>query len=289
MAKKLMLYVAHPIETRFKIMELIETLEKKYPIRLISPFYEITRKEIQILDGLKTKKEIKDYKNKWTKKIKHNIVKLDLKLIDECDGILAYIPYPTIGTSMEIQYAWDKKKIIYTVAQKYAEHPWIENHSTEIFTQFSEFELYLMKKTNRILCKLCGIVKSKKEFYQSALNNSQRMCIDCYRDYYLKNQSQKIKESRKNRLKNIDYIRKYDRNRGKQLRKTKEYQCRMKTNELIKLGILKKRPCRKCKKLIVEAHHINYNKPKQIIWLCHRHHVELHRLERRKNGYKKET
>jgi hypothetical protein len=54
--KKLVLYIAHPIETRHKMIEIKERLERSYPIRLVSPFYEIARKEIKILDSLKTKK-----------------------------------------------------------------------------------------------------------------------------------------------------------------------------------------------------------------------------------------
>jgi nucleoside 2-deoxyribosyltransferase len=284
--KKLVLYIAHPIETRHKMIEIKERLERNYPVRLVSPFYEIARKEIKILDSLKTKKEICIYKQQWTKKIKRDIVELDLKLIDECDGILAYVPYPTIGTSMEIQYAKDKNKLVYTIAKKYADHPWIVNNSTKIFTKFSAFELYLMKKTNRILCKTCGLVKPNGDFYKSALGGSQRMCIDCYRDYYLNNQQQKITDARKNRLNNIEYIRKYDRNRGNKIRKTKEHLCRMKTIESVRLGKLKKSPCKMCNKLIVEAHHEDYNKPLKVVWLCHKHHMELHRLKRRTDAKK---
>lgn len=48
-------------------------------------------------------------------------------------------------------------------------------------------------------------------------------------------------------------------------------------NNLLKRGKLEKTPCFLCgitQKL--EAHHLSYNYPDKIIWLCLRHHSEIH-------------
>lgn len=48
-------------------------------------------------------------------------------------------------------------------------------------------------------------------------------------------------------------------------------------------GKLKKEPCEKCGELKVDAHHLDYLKPLEVVWLCRKHHIELHRGERKKD------
>jgi hypothetical protein len=50
----------------------------------------------------------------------------------------------------------------------------------------------------------------------------------------------------------------------------------------VKKGKLKKESCQKCMNKKVEAHHEDYNKPLEVIWLCKKHHVELHELRKEK-------
>jgi len=38
---------------------------------------------------------------------------------------------------------------------------------------------------------------------------------------------------------------------------------------------IEKKPCIKCGKTLVEAHHEDYSKPLEIIWLCKKHHIEV--------------
>jgi hypothetical protein len=42
-------------------------------------------------------------------------------------------------------------------------------------------------------------------------------------------------------------------------------------------GQLKMEPCAKCGKKIAESHHPDYKRPGHVIWLCRKHHMELHR------------
>lgn len=51
---------------------------------------------------------------------------------------------------------------------------------------------------------------------------------------------------------------------------------RRKTNDLIKEGKLKKRPCLVCGKKDVLPHHEDYSNPFKIIWLCEQHHKDYH-------------
>lgn len=46
-------------------------------------------------------------------------------------------------------------------------------------------------------------------------------------------------------------------------------------------GQLKRGCCLVCGSANAIAHHYDYNKPLDIFWLCRRHHLQLHRCERK--------
>lgn len=45
----------------------------------------------------------------------------------------------------------------------------------------------------------------------------------------------------------------------------------------ISRGKVKKETCLYCGDIKVEAHHPNYDKPLDVIWMCRKHHVEHHK------------
>lgn len=47
----------------------------------------------------------------------------------------------------------------------------------------------------------------------------------------------------------------------------------------LRSGKLEKRPCERCARenWDVEAHHPDYRKPLEVMWLCNHHHKEVHR------------
>ena len=51
------------------------------------------------------------------------------------------------------------------------------------------------------------------------------------------------------------------------------------------MGRIFKKPCKVCGDLNVEAHHEDYSKPLDVVWLCHKHHgvVHSHRFNKFKN------
>jgi nucleoside 2-deoxyribosyltransferase len=71
------------------------------------------------------------------------IVEGDKADIDECDALLVNYNKPSVGTSMEILYAWEKKKKIIAVARPETRiSPWLRYHSTHIVNSFdAAFEL----------------------------------------------------------------------------------------------------------------------------------------------------
>lgn len=51
----------------------------------------------------------------------------------------------------------------------------------------------------------------------------------------------------------------------------------IKTGNAIRDGKLLKRPCEVCASENVQAHHCDYDKPLEVMWLCPIHHEEWHR------------
>jgi ribosomal protein S27AE len=52
--------------------------------------------------------------------------------------------------------------------------------------------------------------------------------------------------------------------------------CRSYAGVYIRKGKIKKEPCSNCGNPEVQAHHEDYDKPLEVVWLCKDCHVELH-------------
>jgi len=52
-------------------------------------------------------------------------------------------------------------------------------------------------------------------------------------------------------------------------------------NVYVRLGQVKKTICF-CGATKVEAHHADYSKPLEVVWICRKHHLKLHKREREK-------
>lgn len=57
----------------------------------------------------------------------------------------------------------------------------------------------------------------------------------------------------------------------------KKANARAYTKEYVKRGCIIKTPCVLCQKENSEAHHPDYDKPKEVIWLCRTCHLNLHK------------
>lgn len=67
------------------------------------------------------------------------IVELDKKDIDNSSIILVNYIKPSVGTSMEILYAYERRKLIFTVATKGTSiSPWLRYHSNKFFENFND-------------------------------------------------------------------------------------------------------------------------------------------------------
>lgn len=132
-------------------------------------------------------------------------------------------------------------------------------------------------------CFKCGRELPLDEFYAhpQMTDGHLNKCKMCAR-----------KDVRDNRRKKIDYYRDYDKKRfhtAKRMAQAAQYDknYRSKYPEkrnahrllayAIKCGRVEKCPCEICGDTNVHAHHEDYSKPLDVIWLCPKHHKWIHR------------
>jgi hypothetical protein len=132
------------------------------------------------------------------------------------------------------------------------------------------------------VCRRCSIEKPITEFYEHAkmLDGHLNICKDCVKF--------RVKKYRQEN----DSVREYDRFRyhNDPIRKQKTAETARKWNERNREGYvahytvsnairdkrLKRMPCIVCGDPKGHAHHEDYSKPLEIIWLCSIHHHRLH-------------
>lgn len=66
------------------------------------------------------------------------IVEEDKADIDQCDLLLVNHLKPSVGTSMEILYAWEKEKHVFAVCNNGEISPWMLYHCHKIFKSLDE-------------------------------------------------------------------------------------------------------------------------------------------------------
>lgn len=88
--------------------------------------------------------------------------------------------------------------------------------------------------------------------------NKQRNCLACHNKYMRANRKRHKDLTPEQKLK---------------------ANCRSYVNVYIKRGKISKQSCSVCGNIKAEAHHEDYSKPLDIIWLCRLHHLELHQKQ----------
>ncbi len=133
------------------------------------------------------------------------------------------------------------------------------------------------------VCFKCGGVKPLEDFYKHAqmADGHLNKCKDCCRS-----------DVRQNRLNNLERIRAYDRERAKRperIRNAVEMSRlwraadarRSVAHRAVRQAILKgdlvREPCSRCGDLKSLAHHEDYDKPLDVVWLCQPCHKERHK------------
>ena len=132
-------------------------------------------------------------------------------------------------------------------------------------------------------CFKCNCLKPLSEFYKHSgmADGHLNKCKVCAKNY-----------ANKNRLNNLEKIREYDRNRGKlphriknTISATKAWRdqdkrrliAHSKVAYAIKKGVLLPQNCIRCNSENVVAHHEDYDKPLEVVWLCQPCHKQRHK------------
>jgi hypothetical protein len=136
---------------------------------------------------------------------------------------------------------------------------------------------YLFSMANSI-CKVCQKTGDEVEFY----NSIATYCKEHWKQ-----------KTRINRRSKLEYYRAYDRDRG--CRRTLEdtqkwraanpekYKAHNAVNNAVRDGKLKQQPCFMCNSDKAHAHHVDYSKPLDVIWLCAGCHQTQHAFENKVN------
>jgi nucleoside 2-deoxyribosyltransferase len=113
---KIKIYLAHPgtIKLKRKALKIQKILEQNDYI-VYNPF---TSGEGQVLSALWEKVPAER-----TMELSEQIIKADLDAIDNSDIVVAFIPEPSIGTSMEIFFAASLEIPVFIITE--LEHPWL--------------------------------------------------------------------------------------------------------------------------------------------------------------------
>jgi len=122
-------------------------------------------------------------------------------------------------------------------------------------------------------CKEC--VKSRLKKYRFENDSVReydrnRYYNDPNRIAYSKAQGKKWREENRDRHNELT--------RNSILRNPEKRKARTMVRTSLKNGRIIKQPCTVCGLEKSEAHHEDYSKPLEIIWLCRKHHGEKHRL-----------
>lgn len=137
-----------------------------------------------------------------------------------------------------------------------------------------------MKKKR--ICRICKKEKSlENDFYRKPQNNTgfDFRCKECH----CKQSRERLRncyDPKKEREKHIE--RRLSRRAAKSnLNFSKKYPQKYKAGIIlrnaVRLGKIIKTPCIVCGNKKTEGHHENYSKQLEVIWLCVKHHREIHR------------
>ncbi len=86
----------------------------------------------------------RDYRGQ-TALLYSQIVEEDKKLISTCHALLVNFTGPSVGTAMEMLYAWERNIHVVTVTSDF-QNPWLIYHSHRLSKTLEEATSYLQKR-----------------------------------------------------------------------------------------------------------------------------------------------
>ncbi len=138
----------------------------------------------------------------------------------------------------------------------------------------------MMCRSNLKVCSCCGVEKPRSEFQvrkasKDGLTASCKLCLK-ERDR-IRDQDPERKAMKERYVKGIGREAATRAKRKYIEKNPKKRSVHIKTGNAIRDGKLFKQSCEVCGSQDVQAHHCDYDKPLEIMWLCPIHHEEWHR------------
>lgn len=141
------------------------------------------------------------------------------------------------------------------------------------------------------VCKRCGEKKNLDGFYRHSgmADGYLNICKECKKDdssRYSKTEAGKNTERRRNqrpqRKEQLAERAKIWRKNNPEKVKEQQYwypekrKARIAVANALRDGRLEKGRCKVCRSIETEAHHGDYSKPLDVVWLCKKHHMVVH-------------
>jgi exonuclease III len=134
-------------------------------------------------------------------------------------------------------------------------------------------------------CIICGKTKDESEFYKhkNYVSNGgiDKRCKECHNSICRK-RLRDGHNKEKQRIITIERIKsgKAKENSKRMYQKYRDkFLARAKLKYAVETGKIKKEPCSVCGDVNSQAHHKDYSKPFDVMWLCMKHHKELHSIK----------
>jgi len=132
-------------------------------------------------------------------------------------------------------------------------------------------------------CFKCKTVKPLEEFYKHSMmaDGHVNKCKECNKN-----------DVSKHRIKNLEKIRAYDRERAKKPERikavteitrawraedTRRHVAHSQVARAVRNGTLVRQPCVRCGEFKSLAHHEDYDKPLEVMWVCQPCHKQRHK------------
>lgn len=135
---------------------------------------------------------------------------------------------------------------------------------------------------DRKICRGCGVEKPLGEYYKhpQMADGHLHYCKVC-RNEYMKNRPRDVLRAIDRRRNQKPARKEYMTRKARERRAAnrEQYKAHIAKNNALRAGKIVWQPCEVCGCAeFVHAHHDDYTKPLDVVWLCARHHAERHRL-----------
>lgn len=136
-------------------------------------------------------------------------------------------------------------------------------------------------KIDKAACRVCGEIKPTGMFYAGQLRKTELIgeCKDCTRARVRLRAANSPKVAEYEKARRSDPLRKSrhnDRTKQWRLDNPLARKAHIAVGVAVRARKLERQPCLFCGAEKVNAHHRDYTKPLEVIWLCARCHVRLH-------------